>query len=535
MPSRSKSARPAAPADRVHNVVSRVRAGKRVEERGVMRLTKLSYAVIATLMMQAGCLAIGLWIHYRLVVRSAESTMEAETRGRLADTREFLMPPLQEAMLRETDSVSHAKAEARRPLLDLTNNLPPRKTAAVANVEVLIVDDQWRIVAEAKLNADDHADWTGDEVLSWRAAEFGNDSDANTRVGWLETPSGARMASAYALANGKRWAVFYAPEMKSKLDAAAFFKTLPSAGILAFCWIGGLQGAVVCVMLMRMERRQTDTQTKSDAEARRRSQDLVRTREAVIFGLARLAESRDRATGDHLERIALFSSRLAAVLRHYPKYREVVTPSFIRLIGVSSSLHDVGKVGIEDSILLKPGQLTREERKRMQDHPAIGGDCLKSMEQRLGNSNFLQMAREITVCHHERWDGKGYPNGLAGEQIPLTARIVAIADVYDALSSRRVYKEAFDRRQCAQKIEEQAGRQFDPDLVKVFLEIEPEFWRIALQHRDHEPSASLPIRNDRPEVCENTDSDSSDSPKTGIEATRVEETVDRLESLLTES
>ena len=170
----------------------------------------------------------------------------------------------------------------------------------------------------------------------------------------------------------------------------------------------------------------------------------------------------------------------------------------------------------------------------MQDHPAIGGDCLKSMEQRLGNSNFLQMAREITVCHHERWDGTGYPNGLAGEQIPLAARIVAIADVYDALSSRRVYKEAFDRKQCAERIAEQSGKQFDPDLVKVFLEIEPEFWRIVLQHKDQEPSATLPIRNDRPEVCENTVSDLGGSPKTEIEVSEIESTVDQLESLLTD-
>ena len=504
-----------------------------------MRLTKLSYVIIATLMMQVGCLAIGLWIHYQFVARSAESNAQTETRRRLADARALLMPLLQEAMSNQVDSALPINAEANWPLLDVTNNFPTVHTAALANVEVLIVDDQWRVVAEAKVSADSDAVWEGDEELSWRVSETGNDSAVDAQAGWLETPSGARVASACALADGKQWAVFYAPEVNAKLDTAAFFKTLPSAGILAFCWIGGLQGAVVCVMLMRMDRQQTDTQTKSDAEARRRIHDLVRTREAVIFGLARLAESRDRATGDHLERIALFSSRLAAVLRRYPKYREVVTPSFIRLIGVSSSLHDVGKVGIEDSILLKPGKLTSAERKRMQDHPAIGADCLKMMEQRLGNSNFLQMAREITVCHHERWDGTGYPTGLAGEQIPLAARIVAIADVYDALSSRRVYKEAFDRKQCADKIAEESGKQFDPDLVKMFLEIEPAFWQIALQHRDQEPSASLPIRNDRPENHQNTDSESADPPKTGVEKTRIaetgiEETVDQLESLLTD-
>ena len=206
---------------------------------------------------------------------------------------------------------------------------------------------------------------------------------------------------------------------------------------------------------------------------------MLRTRDAVIFGLAKLAESRDPETGDHLERISLYTTRLATALRPYPKYQRIVTPTFIRLLGISSVLHDIGKVGLEDTVLLKPGRLTEAERKQMQQHTLVAGDCLKEIEQRLGASNFLQTAREIALHHHERWDGTGYPTGLAGEAIPLVARIVSIADVYDALRSKRVYKDAFPHEDCVRAIRDGAGTQFDPHLVEVFLEIESEFGAIA--------------------------------------------------------
>jgi len=216
-------------------------------------------------------------------------------------------------------------------------------------------------------------------------------------------------------------------------------------------------------------------------------QALVRTRDTIIFGLAKLAESRDPVTGQHLERIALFSTKLAAAMRREKEYRQVVTPSFVHLIGISSALHDIGKVGIEDSILLKPRLLTDAERQRIQEHTLIGSDCLRQMEQRLGASNFLQMANEITLYHHERWDGAGYPHGLAGEDIPLAARIVAIADVYDALASERVYKSAAPHDDCVKFIKENSGTQFDPKLVEVFLKIEAQFFEISERLQERTP------------------------------------------------
>jgi putative two-component system response regulator len=225
----------------------------------------------------------------------------------------------------------------------------------------------------------------------------------------------------------------------------------------------------------------TRQRTEPDMEALRQTQALLRTQETVIFALAKLSDSRDPDTGDHLERISYYSSTLAAALRQHPDFRDVVTPSLVRLIGISSALHDIGKVGVEDSILKKPGSLTTAERSRMQLHTRVGEDCLKEIERRLGTSNFLQMAREIASAHHERWDGTGYPLGLAGEQIPVAARIVALADVYDALSSKRVYKDALPHEKCVELILQEAGKHFDPRLAEVFAQIEPSF-RVISRH-----------------------------------------------------
>jgi HD-GYP domain-containing protein (c-di-GMP phosphodiesterase class II) len=248
---------------------------------------------------------------------------------------------------------------------------------------------------------------------------------------------------------------------------------------ISYVWICGLQSAVAFLLLYRFRGEETKQQKRIEEEALQQVAHLVKTRDAVMFGLAKLAESRDPETGQHLERISLYSTRLATAMRRHPKFRGRVSPAFVRSIGISSALHDIGKVGVEDSILLKPGQLTPGERYRMQIHPTIGSECIREIELRLGKSNFLEMAREIALCHHERWDGQGYPAGLAGEEIPLAARVVAIADVYDALSSRRVYKEAVPHERCVEIIQEEAGTQFDPALVEIFLEVQHDLREIA--------------------------------------------------------
>jgi putative two-component system response regulator len=264
----------------------------------------------------------------------------------------------------------------------------------------------------------------------------------------------------------------------------------PTAAIcvMAFAWIAVLQSVVAYLVLMQSQDQTSITRRRAENISLRQHRELLRTRDAVIFGLAKLTESHDAETGYHLERIAIYSTRLAAAIRFDPRYCGQVTAAFVKLIGISSALHDIGKVGVRDAILLKPGKLEQQEWPKMQSHVTIGDKCIRQIESRLGRSSFLTMAREIVLGHHERWDGQGYPNGLCGEEIPLAARIVAIADVYDALSSNRVYREAIPHEKCVQMIREGAGRQFDRTLVEIFLELEREFHEIALSCRDEDES-----------------------------------------------
>jgi HD-GYP domain-containing protein (c-di-GMP phosphodiesterase class II) len=263
-----------------------------------------------------------------------------------------------------------------------------------------------------------------------------------------------------------------------------------AASAITLLWTVGLLAATVFMILTHFKRGHLAARVQPEVEALKQAQALLRTQETVIFGLAKLSDSRDPETGSHLERIAQFSSMLAAGLRQRPEFRDRITPGFLQLIGISSALHDIGKVGVEDAILRKPGALTSDQRARMQWHTQIGAECLKEIEHRLGSTNFLQMAREIVSAHHEWWNGQGYPLGLAGEQIPLSARIVAVADVYDALRSKRVYKDALPHEKCVALIAEAAGTQFDPRVVEVLLQMEDRFRRLADQFHTTEESSS---------------------------------------------
>lgn len=219
--------------------------------------------------------------------------------------------------------------------------------------------------------------------------------------------------------------------------------------------------------------------------AEERSIEIMLTRDAAIFGMAKLAESRDPETGAHLERIRNYTRELAAELGHNPKYAGVIDDEFIIMIYQSSPLHDIGKVGIEDSVLLKPGKLEPEEFDVMKRHAQIGGDALAATQRwNMTEQNFLSMGREIAYYHHERWDGAGYPKGLKGEEIPLAARIMALADVYDALVSKRVYKEPMSQEKACQIIQDEAGKQFDPDVVAAFARIEHKFREIHQAHME---------------------------------------------------
>ncbi|HEY8668859.1 MAG TPA: HD domain-containing phosphohydrolase [Tepidisphaeraceae bacterium] len=200
----------------------------------------------------------------------------------------------------------------------------------------------------------------------------------------------------------------------------------------------------------------------------------LETRDLTIFALAKLAESRDPETGAHLERVQNYSRALAQNLAMRPGFGEV-DANFIRLIYLTSPLHDIGKVAIPDSVLLKPGKLTEEEFAIMKTHTTLGAQTLDAALSAHPEAKFLKMAREIAATHHEKFDGTGYPCGLSGADIPVCGRIVTLADVFDALCSKRVYKGAFSHESARKIIVEGTGKHFDPEVVQAFLRIEKEF------------------------------------------------------------
>lgn len=214
-------------------------------------------------------------------------------------------------------------------------------------------------------------------------------------------------------------------------------------------------------------------------------QSNAKTKLAIIMGLAKLAEYRDSDTGSHIERIQEFNAVLAKQLQKHSTYAGYISDEYIEDLHISSILHDIGKVGIPDSILQKPGKLTEAEFEIMKEHAVIGGDSISTVEQKTGVRSFLTLARDIAYMHHERWDGTGYPGGIKGESIPLSARLTALVDVYDALTSRRCYKRAFSHEEARAIIIESRGAHFDPDIVDAFIEIDDVFDQIRKSLQDN--------------------------------------------------
>ncbi|MEM9252410.1 MAG: HD domain-containing phosphohydrolase [Planctomycetota bacterium] len=211
----------------------------------------------------------------------------------------------------------------------------------------------------------------------------------------------------------------------------------------------------------------------------------LETRDVTIFALAKLAESRDPETGGHLERVQNYAKVLAEHLRTTPEFADRIDAEYVRLIYATSPLHDIGKVAIPDCVLLKPGRLTDREFEIMRTHTVCGAETLEAAIRQNPDAQYLKIAHAIALRHHEKWDGSGYPDGLAGEDIPLSARIVALADVYDALMSKRAYKEAFNHDVAKSIIVEDRGKHFDPAVVDAFLACEQTFVSISNRFAEH--------------------------------------------------
>ena len=234
-----------------------------------------------------------------------------------------------------------------------------------------------------------------------------------------------------------------------------------------------------------------------EREVARRVREISAVQDITIYAMATLAETRDNETGNHIRRTQNYVITLATKLAEFPKYAVQLPRQDIELLYKSAPLHDIGKIGIPDRILLKPGRLTPEEFEIMKTHAAIGKDSIQAAEQLVGMpDSFLRFAKEIAGSHHEKWDGSGYPDGLAGEAIPLSARLMALADVYDALISKRVYKEAFSHEVARNLIVQGRGTHFDPAVIDAFIALEQDFIDIAKRFSDNDtelaatPSAS---------------------------------------------
>lgn len=217
-------------------------------------------------------------------------------------------------------------------------------------------------------------------------------------------------------------------------------------------------------------------------EVERQTESIRNLQEAVVYSMSDLIEKKDGYTGGHTRRVGGYITLLLKELaqRGYP-----ITDDEIQMVAKSSLLHDMGKIAIPDNILLKNGKLDDDEFDVMKAHSSIGADSLRKSMQMVKDNSFLEKAFEMAMYHHEKWNGRGYPTGIEGENIPFLARVIAIADVYDALRSKRPYKEPFSREKAKAIIAEEQGRQFDPVLVEVFLAVEPDFYAFSLENSNN--------------------------------------------------
>lgn len=327
---------------------------------------------------------------------------------------------------------------------------------------------------------------------AWGSTNIGQADGA----GWADMPNGRQLVAVSKLPELGLRVLAIQPEEKiiSAIGTiiAPFFPIGGTTVLIITC----LSIASTMAVINRYENRLACINENLEKLVEQRTQALKRTRDAVIFGLARIAESRDTDTGDHLDRISSFVTILARRLKpHHPE----LTDSYIEMLGIASSLHDIGKVGIPDSVLLKPEPLSANDRTIMETHVTIGAECLSAIIERLGEDDFLQLAYEIAMWHHEKYDGSGYPTRLSGEQIPISARIVAIADVYDALISPRIYKRPMSHEWAKQIILQGIGKHFDPAVVEAFLASEEEFK--AITQALHLRLATLPNADRQFKFC----------------------------------
>ncbi len=343
----------------------------------------------------------------------------------------------------------------------------------------VVREDDGRVLCHPEIRSRPKlAETTLDEILRSEVAPGESRvSSGGLAPHWARLSDGSYVLTAITIPRLDARMLVHQPEGPMRMAVLAFNEKVRAIGTVVVVAVVVISALVTLVIIRRYESRLSQINRGLEAQVAHRSAALLRSRDAVIFGLAKLAESRDGETGEHLERISKYTEILA---------REVSmmqTPggdeAWVQTLASTAVLHDIGKVGVPDAVLRKPSALTQDERKIIEKHPFIGGDTLMEIKRRWGDDPFLATASQVCFGHHERWDGTGYPFGLKGENIPMAARIVALADVYDALTSERAYKDAVPHDRAKQMITDASGTQFDPMVVQAFVEVEPQFKDIA--------------------------------------------------------
>lgn len=435
---------------------------------------KRRQALVAMLVMsQLGCMTFGVlcasrWLHEafdRIIHRSA--TLQAETIAlslarRTSDLSVTNVAELQEVY--QQISVPHHGFVSIIRLNDggvvATSNqtLAATKPSAVLGIQEFT---SLAGVAEPLLGAIHQGEASQSPVVSGTMTLDGKSFDVTA----LELPK--QNAAIVVAMSGESLEVLVS-ELVTPLVHVGFVLTGAVVAATAVCTI---------FLVRRFDSTLLEVSSSLEREVDRRTLALQRSRNAVVFGLAKLAESRDKDAGQHLERLRTYVTVLATELaKHNPK----IDHHYVANLAIASALHDVGKMGVPDAVILKLGKLTAAERRAMQMHTVLGDECLAAVERMMGdNDEFLTLARQVASAHHEQWDGSGYPYGLQGKDIPLAARIVALADVYDALTSHREYRPAASHAEAREWIVSHYGSQFDPEIVEAFIARETDFAKIS--------------------------------------------------------
>lgn len=443
--------------------------------------------LVVTLSLQAVILAIGLLIvfddiRHRVALRLEDRILEQNTQ-----VAESLARTMDDLGFGAVECGSMGREKAQKMIEEL--KLP-------AGGFVCLLDDQDKIVCHPRLRADPML--CG---IDLREMEVTTPGSEKVDLGKADR-SVSFAGRAQFLDGGTHYlARVYVPSLKASVvvqqpesGLLAFGEAVSSGSMVRSGALGALAlamtGTVSFVLIRRHNRVLEDINRGLEGEIHRRVDESLAARHSIIIGLAKLAESRDTDTGEHLERIARYTELLA---RNLDLGAPWINDRWIEQLKLASSLHDIGKVGIPDSVLLKPGKLTPEERTIMETHAAIGAETLQTVRARLGTDDLLTMSVEVARSHHERWDGRGYPDRIAGEAIPLAARIVALADVYDALTSARVYKAPMSHSAAVAILREGEGTHFDPQVVRAFNRVERAFDRVR-----EELQPGMPLLTDAP-------------------------------------